>query len=179
MKYFPPLKLNSCEQIARIIRHWLAFSWRVQSILSASERERIADLIEASEKKHTAEIAVAIEARLPWDYLKRKACARERAWNAFGKMQVWDTPQNNGVLIYLLWADKRIEIVADRSLAQVIPQTQWDVWVQCLNHHAKQHMWGEGLAQVISEIDVVLCQCFPQTAQYSDVNRASNRPGIL
>jgi uncharacterized membrane protein len=179
MKYFPPLKLNSCEYIARILRHWLAFSWRVKPILSASERERIADIIEASEKNHTAEIAVAIEARLPWTYLKRNACARERAWNAFGKMQVWDTPQNNGVLIYLLWADKRIEIVADRALAQVIPQSQWSAWVYLLNQHAKQRTWGDGLARVISEMDIILCQHFPQTAQYTDDNRSSNRPEIF
>ena len=179
MKYFPPLRLNSCKYISRMLRHWLAFSWRVKPMLSETERERIANLIEASEKNHTAEIAVAIEARLPWSYLKRKARARERAWNAFGKMQVWDTPQNNGVLIYLLWADKRIEIVADRALAKIIPQSQWDAWVHVLHQSAQTRTWGDGLAQVISEMDVILCTHFPQTEQYSDDNRASNRPEIF
>ena len=179
MKAFTPLDLSLWGQIKRVLRHWFTFSWQVKSMLSEAERDAIAERIEQSEKNHTAEIAVAIEARLPWTYLKRKACARERAWNAFGKMQVWDTPQNNGVLIYLLWADKRIEIVADRALAQVIPQSQWNAWVHTLNQHAKQRTWGEGLAQVISEMDVILCQYFPQTVQYTDENRSSNRPEIF
>ena len=34
----------------------------------------------------------------------------------FGKLRVWDTEHNNGVLIYLLLAEHRIEIVADRGL---------------------------------------------------------------
>ena len=179
MKSFPPLKLSTGALIARIIRNALAFSWRVKPILVEAERERIANIIEASEQNHTAEIAIAIEARLPWSYLKRNARAREHAWNAFGKMQVWDTPQNNGVLIYLLWADKRIEIVADRALAQVVPQAQWQAWVNTLNQHAQARTWGDGLAQVIGEMDVLLRAHFPQTSEYSDESRASNRPEVF
>ena len=35
----------------------------------------------------------------------------------FGKLRVWDTEHNNGVLIYLLLAEHAIEIVADRGLS--------------------------------------------------------------
>ncbi len=179
MKAFTPLDLSLWGQIKRVLRHWLSFSWQVKSMLSEAEREAIADCIETSEKQHTAEIAVAIESRLPWSYLMRRARARERAWSVFGKMQVWDTPQNNGVLIYLLYADKRIEIVADRALAQIIDQTQWDAWVHTLYEHAHGGTWGDGLLHVIGEMDIILRTHFPQTEAYSDDNRASNRPAIL
>ena len=179
MKAFTPLDLSLWGQIKRVLKHWFTFSWQVKSMLSEDEREIIAQRIEESEKHHTAEIAIAIESRLPWSYLMRRARARERAWCVFGKMQVWDTPQNNGLLIYLLYADKRIEIVADRALAQVIDQVQWDDWVHTLYEHAHAKTWSTGLLQVIDELDGVLRQHFPQTEAYSDDNRASNRPAIL
>lgn len=179
MKAFKPLDLSLWGQIKRVLKHWFTFSWQVKSMLTEGERETIAQRIEESEKQHTAEIAIAIESRLPWSYLSRRARARERAWGVFGKMQVWDTPQNNGLLIYLLYADKRIEIVADRALAQVIDQSKWDAWVGMLYEHAHAGTWGAGLLQVIDELDQILRQHFPQTNAYSDENRASNRPAIL
>ena len=72
MKAFTPLDLSLWEQIKRVLRHWLTFSWQVKSMLSEEEREAIAQRIEESEKQHTAEIAVAIESRLPWSYLMRR-----------------------------------------------------------------------------------------------------------
>ena len=178
MKAFTPLDLSFWGQIKRVLTHWFTFSWQVKSMLTEDERDAIAQHIEESEKHHTAEIAVAIESRLPWADLMRRARARERAWGVFGKMQVWDTPQNNGVLIYLLYADKRIEIVADRALAQAIPQARWDEWVHILYEHAHAQTWGNGLILVIGEMDALLRQHFPQTDAYSDDNRASNRPAI-
>ena len=70
----------------------------------------------ASERRHSGEIRVCVEAGLPLSYLWRGATARERAVTMFGKLRVWDTEHNNGVLIYLLLAEHRIEIVADRGL---------------------------------------------------------------
>ena len=179
MKQFQPLELSFWSHIARILRHGFTLAWRAQSLLSASEREEIASAIEESEKHHTGEIAVAIESRLPWVYLKRRARARERAWNAFGKLQVWDTPQNNGVLIYLLYADKRIEIVADRALAEVIPQEQWDAWVHTLYEGAANQTWCAGILTVIQQLDVHMRAHFPQTAVHSDENRTQNQPAKL
>ena len=69
--------------------------------------------VAASEKRHSGEIRVCAEAGLPLSYLWRGASARERALAMFGKLRVWDTEHNNGVLIYLLLAEHAIEIVAD------------------------------------------------------------------
>ena len=43
----------------------------------------------------------------------------------FGKLRVWDTEHNNGVLIYLLLAEHAIEIVADRGLSRHVDAAQW------------------------------------------------------
>ena len=77
--------------------------------------ERLARRVAASEQRHSGEVRIYVEAGLPLSYLWRDATPRERAVAMFGKLRVWDTEQNNGVLIYLLLAEHAIEIVADRG----------------------------------------------------------------
>ena len=81
---------------------------------------RIEARVAASEKRHSGEIRVVVEAGLPFSYLRRGATPRERAVALFGKLGVWDTERNNGVLIYLLLAEHAIEIVADRGLNRAV-----------------------------------------------------------
>lgn len=177
MKHFPPLELSAWAQVRRVVRHWFSHSGQIKRLLTDAERERIAQRIEASERGHSGEIAVAFETALSWRYLRRRARARERAWEVFGRMQVWDTPHNNGVLIYILWADKRIEIVADRALAEVVAQTQWETWVHTLYQYAQKDRWCDGILAVIDGVDKVLAQHFSSDAVYD--NRADNAPLML
>ena len=78
--------------------------------------ERLRERVAASERRHSGEIRICVEAGLPLSYLWRGLSARDRAITMFGKLRVWDTEHNNGVLIYLLLAEHAIEIVADRGL---------------------------------------------------------------
>jgi hypothetical protein len=96
----------------------------------AAVAQRVAERVAASERRHSGEIRVYIEAGLPLSYLWRDATPRERAIAMFGKLRVWDTEHNNGVLVYLLLAEHAIEIVADRGLARHVPQAQWEQVVQ-------------------------------------------------
>ena len=84
---------------------------------ATSALARLQARVAASEATHSGEIRLCIEAGLPLSYLRRRATARERAVAMFGKLRVWDTAHNNGVLIYLLLAEHAIEIVADRGLS--------------------------------------------------------------
>src|SRR3954464_6878247 len=87
--------------------------------------ERLAQHVARSESQHTGEVRIYVEAGLPMSYLWRGATARERAVAMFGKLRVWDTEQNNGVLIYLLLAEHAIEIVADRGLNSKVDSGEW------------------------------------------------------
>jgi uncharacterized membrane protein len=77
----------------------------------------IEEAIEASEKQHRAEIRVAIEVALDLRELRRIRSARERALEVFAELGVWSTRESNGVLIYVLLAERDVEIVADRGFA--------------------------------------------------------------
>lgn len=179
MKNFKPLKLSWFGQCERLVRHYCTFSLKTHLLLPKNQQDSIRILIELSEKKHTGEIAIAFETRLPFSYLARKAKSRERAWSVFSKMNVWDTPDNNGILIYFLTAEHRIEIIADRGIDQLISQTQWDEWVNTLYQSLLRKDLKFGLDIVTQEMSNILIQYFPQSQSSTTENRAQNKPKTL
>jgi hypothetical protein len=89
-----------------------------------------------------------------------RATARQRAVTMFGKLRVWDTEHNNGVLIYLLLAEHAIEIVADRGLARHVPQAHWDALVEGMRKAFRGGQFEAGLMQAIDAVDKLLLQHF-------------------
>jgi uncharacterized membrane protein len=81
--------------------------------------------ITASEQQHRAEIVCAVETALSAGELFRGVSSASRAAEVFSKLRVWDTEENNGVLLYVLLAERKIEIVVDRGFAGQVPVTVW------------------------------------------------------
>ena len=117
--------------------------------------------MQRSERRHSGEIRLCVEAGLPLSYLWREASARERALAMFGKLRVWDTEHNNGVLIYLLLAEHAIEIVADRGLNRHVPAEQWRRLSDGMSAAFKAGRFEDGLGQAIDAVDGLLGQHFP------------------
>ena len=113
------------NKLLRILKHRWLDETDAQRALGEATLQRLAERVRASERRHSGEIRLCVEAGLPLSYLWRDATARERALAMFGKLRVWDTEHNNGVLIYLLLAEHAIEIVADRGLARKVPPDTW------------------------------------------------------
>ncbi len=109
----------------RILKHRWLDETDARRALDEAALARLAERVQRSERRHSGEIRVCVEAGLPLSYLWRDATPRERALAMFGKLRVWDTEHNNGVLIYLLLAEHAIEIVADRGLNRHVPPAQW------------------------------------------------------
>ena len=104
------------NRLLRLLRHRWHDADDARRLLGEGAIGRIAERVRASELHHSGEIRVCVEAGLPFSYLWGDAPVRERALSMFGKLRVWDTDANNGVLIYVLLVEHRIEIVADRGL---------------------------------------------------------------
>ena len=107
-------------RLSRILRHRWLDEGDARRALGDGAETRLATRVAASEQRHSGEIRVCVEAGLPFGELWRDTTARERAVEVFGRLRVWDTEHNNGVLIYLLLAERRIELIADRGLNQAI-----------------------------------------------------------
>jgi uncharacterized membrane protein len=162
------------RRIARLLRHrWQDDSQRA---LSRDVLQRLAQRVAASEKRHSGELRICVEAGLPASYLMRDAAPRERAVAMFGKLRVWDTAHNNGVLIYLLLAEHAIEIVADRGLALRVPAGEWQRIVEAMRGAFRDRRFEDGLNQAVDAVTALLVQHFPLAPGEANPNELPDEP---
>jgi uncharacterized membrane protein len=133
----------------------------------------------ASERRHSGEIRICVEAGLPMSYLWRDARPRERAITLFGKLRVWDTEDNNGVLIYLLLAEHAIEIVADRGIDARVSDDQWAAMAQRMGAAFRERRFEDGLTQALEEVSALLVEHFPLAEGQADRNELPDKPVVL
>ena len=164
-------------RLARLVRNRMA-EGSLRRVLPADVQQRLAERVAASEKRHTGQIRICVEGGLPLSYLWRGATARERAVTQFGKLRVWDTEHNNGVLIYLMLAEHAIEIVADRALARRVPPATWRSMVSHMAEAFRQGRHEDGLTQALSEVSALLVEHFPATEGVDRPNELPDDPVI-
>lgn len=168
------------DRIKRLVRHrWMDESSR---LIAPSVVQRLKQKVAASEVLHTGEIRICVEAGLPNSYLLRpgaiRTITRQRALSQFGKLHVWDTEHNNGVLIYLLLAERTIELVADRGLNPHVTAQEWNDMVQRLGQALREGRFEDGLGQAIEAISAVLEQYFPIAAGQVRPNELPDQPTL-
>ena len=165
------------QQGTRLWRHRWAEA-RLHSVLPEALSEQLARQVADSERRHTGQVRICIEAGLPASYVWRGASARERAVALFGKLRVWDTEDNNGVLIYLLLADRSIEIVADRGLARQVPPGTWDGVVAGMGEALRAGDYNRALTHALEEVTALLATHFAPGAAGVDPygNELPNAP---
>jgi len=112
--------------IKRIGRHLLEHRWRVRRIFPPQVLTAIEQAIRAGEATHSGQVRFVVEGALDGAPLFRGQPARERALDIFSQLRIWDTAHNNGVLIYLLLADRDVEIVADRGIDAKVGAAGWE-----------------------------------------------------
>jgi uncharacterized membrane protein len=164
------------DRIRRILRHRWRDEADTRRAIPPELMERLARQVAASETRHTGEIRIYVEAGLPLSYLWRNATPRERAIAMFGKLGVWDTEQNNGVLIYLLLAEHAIEVVADRGMSRHVSPAQWQEIVRHMSAEFRAGRYAEGLAQAVDEVTALLVQHFPASPGAPNRNELPDQP---
>ena len=166
------------QRLTRLLRHRWA-DGRLRRVLTPEVLQRLGQRVAASERRHTGQIRICAEGGLPLSYLWRGASARERAITQFGKLRVWDTEHNNGVLIYLLLAEHAIEIVADRGLAQRVPEATWHTLVQRLGQALRAGQYEDGLTEVLADVSALLVAHFPASGHAPGSNELPDAPVLL
>ncbi len=161
-----------------MLRHRWLDERDVRRALSPEALARIEARVQAAEANHSGEVRVCIEAGLPVSYLWRRASARERAVALFGKLRVWDTELNNGVLIYVLLAEHRIEIVADRGVSRHVPPDGWQAVIASMSLAFREGRFEQGLAEAIDAVDALLVRHFPLAAGQRNPNELPDTPDI-
>ena len=163
--------------LIRALRHLLAGPWIVNRAFAQPAILRIEQAIGASEKRHRGEIRFAVEGALDFVPVVRGLSPRARALELFSLLNVWDTEENTGVLVYIQLVDRDIEIVADRGIAKLIPQAQWDAICRRIERAFADGRFEEGAAAGLGEIGDLLATHFPAGAENPD--ELPNRPTVL
>jgi len=162
--------------ISRLVKHRLLDEDDARRLLGKDALARIEARVAESEKRHSGEIRVVVEAGLPFSYLRRNATPRDRAVKLFGKLGVWDTERNNGVLIYLLLVERAIEIVADRGLARRVADPEWAQIAESMQSAFQARDFEGGLLRAIDAVDVLLVREFAGRSDDTDINELPDTP---
>jgi uncharacterized membrane protein len=163
--------------VKRLLRHLFAPSASVR--FPPDSLKRIADAVAAGERGHRGEVCFAVEAALPWTDVLRGVQARAQAEAAFARLRVWDTAANNGVLLYLLLADHRIEIVADRGLRGLVGDEQWRGVCQLMEERLRAGDAEAAVLRGVEAVSALLAVHFPQDDGARDEDELPNEPHLL
>lgn len=163
--------------IKRIAKHLLQTSRQVDRAFPRQTLNAIEQAIKASETTHRGEIRFVVEGALDGLPLFKGQSARERAIDVFSELRIWDTEQNNGVLIYLLLADRDVEIVADRGIDAKVGAQEWERICRMMEANLKQGKYEDAVVSGILAVTQHLSQNFPASA--ADQNELPDRPVVL
>ena len=165
----------------RLMRIWRHFNVGARALRRAFPADALAAITEATravEARHAGEIRFAVEDSLPFLALWRGVTPRQRALEAFAQLGVWDTRDNNGVLVYVLLADRDVEIVADRGVgAGVVPQAEWERCCRAMEAHFREGRFREGALAGIESVADVLARHAPGPPDAGD--ELPDRPAVL
>lgn len=161
----------------RWIRHLFLDDFAVRrafprAVLGAIERR-----IGEQELRHRGELRFVVEGGLPVQVLFARRSARERAIEIFSRLHIWDTEDNAGVLIYLLLADRRVEIVADRGIHAKVGSAAWDAICGEMQRAFADGRFEAGAILGIEAISDLLAQHFP--AGDANPNELPDQPVVL
>jgi uncharacterized membrane protein len=140
--------------------------------------DAIQHAIAASENRHLGEICFAVEGGLPFAEIVARRTPRDRAHAAFGRLRVWNTEQNTGVLVYILLGDRAIEIVADRGIAAKVPEAEWVTIVASMQRDFAAGEYEKGALDGVAAIGEILAKHFPADGR-RNADELPDRPVLL
>jgi uncharacterized membrane protein len=148
--------------IKRIGKHLLAHRWQARRMFPPAVLAAIEQAIKAGEATHSGQIRFVVEGALDGAPLLRNQSARERALDIFSQLRIWDTAHNNGVLIYLLLADRDVEIIADRGIDAKVGAAGWAKICADMETDFKSGNFERGVIKGIAEVSRRLAVYFPK-----------------
>jgi uncharacterized membrane protein len=162
----------------RFMRHLFTDHRSVRRAFPTAAMRAIEKAIGEEERRHGGQIRFAVEASLPLGDLLRGVQSGERAVEWFGRLRVWDTEHNSGVLICLLLADRRVEIVADRGIHARVGSAAWEAICGEMQQEFARGQFERGVVIGIRAVSDLLAAHFP-AAESGKANELSDKPVVL
>ena len=147
--------------IGRITKHLVEHHWRARRVFTPKVLSAIEAATKAGEATHSGQVRFVVEGALDGKPLFRGQGARERALDIFSHLRIWDTEHNNGVLIYLLLADRNVEIIADRGIDAKVGTEGWETICRAMEADFRAGDFETGVIKVIEAVSRELAKYFP------------------
>jgi uncharacterized membrane protein len=163
--------------IGRIARHLIEHRWRVRRVFTPAVLDSIERAIKAGEATHCGQLRFVVEGALDGRPLFHNQTARERALDIFSHLRIWDTAHNNGVLIYLLLADRKVEIVADRGIDTRVGAAGWEAICRAMEARFARGEFKTGVIEGIAAVSRQLAKYFPPDAHPR--NELPDKPVVI
>jgi uncharacterized membrane protein len=163
--------------IGRIGKHLLEHRWKARRLFPPRVLAAIEQAIKTGETTHSGQVRFVVEGALDGAPLFRNQPARERAIDIFAQLRIWDTVHNNGVLIYLLLADRDVEIVADRGIDVKVGAAGWEKICRDMERDFKAGKFESGVIRGIEAVSRQLARYFP--AQGKGPNELPDAPVVI
>jgi uncharacterized membrane protein len=163
--------------LRRFWRHIWMSPLQARRAFSPATLDAIQREIALHEKTHRGEVCFVVEAELTTAQLWRELGSRDRAREVFAMQGVWNTEENNGVLLYVLLADRRVEIMADRGIEARVSPGEWQAICERMDAHFREGRYEQGAVEGVREVSLLLARHFP--AQGADRNELSDRPVMI
>ena len=163
--------------IGRIGKHLLQHRWLARRAFPRHVLARIEQAIKAGEATHAGQLRFVVEGALDGAPLFRNQPARERALDLFSQLRIWDTADNNGVLIYLLLADRDVEIIADRGIDAKVGPAGWGKICRDMEVDFRSGRFESGAIRGVEAVSRQLAAHFPP--QDSGRNELPDAPVVI
>ncbi len=145
----------------RWIKHLFLDDFATKRAFPRATLEAIEASVAAQEKRHRGELRFVVEGGLPLTPFLAGRSPRERALEHFSRLRIWDTEDNAGVLVYLLLADRDVEIVADRGIDARVGTAAWDAICREMQSAFAAGRFEAGTILGIEAISDLLAAHFP------------------
>jgi uncharacterized membrane protein len=163
--------------IKRIGKHLIEHRWRARRVFPQAVLDRIEQAIKEGEATHSGQVRFVVEGALDGVPLLRDQPARERALDIFSHLRIWDTAHNNGVLIYLLLADRKVEIIADRGIDEREGAAGWANICRDMETEFKAGRFEAGVVRGIAAVSKELATYFPRRGPHP--NELPDKPLVI
>ena len=157
-------------------RHAVTDASAVRRAFAPAALDAIERAIAAGERRHAGQVVFAVEPALPLSRVLARVTPRDRALEVFGLLRVWDTERNNGVLVYLLLADRDVEIIADRGIHARVGQDMWQHVCEAMEAAFREGRYEDGALAGIEAVSALLAKAFPRS---SGTGELPNRPVVI
>jgi uncharacterized membrane protein len=164
-------------RLKRIARHFATDHRSVRRAFPPEALARIEAATARGEQTHAGQVRFVVESALPLGLVLNRHSAHERALEVFGRLRIWDTEANSGVLVYVLMADRRVEIVADRGIDRRVSQGEWQSICRTMESAFREGRFADGAVAGVEAVSALLSRHFPRTGAAD--NELPDRPLVL